>query len=318
MKYIILKIIHRMPTSDTSQSTRTKLLLGKELDTYHRLNLYSPQGGRNPFSQIDLVYKTVGKEIGGCCPSTSAASRPAPTPAPAPAPAPSPPTTIKDCGSFTGAVTIPSIYFSGSRSVTRDTTNNTLTIIIPTSYSNNGSPYGTGNGPIDSSHSGNLISSYATATISQVGGVYQMDIVYTTTYTGGTYTQTATLTLGSTYWPTGQTISSVTYGTSNFIAAFQFDTTGTNINVSGGCFGGASYSSGITTQNSVVAFYINFSNGTSTRVALGSQFRWSGTSNTYTYVFNYTRAELANGPTPSPITGPFTPSSSTGVNTPNV
>jgi hypothetical protein len=302
-----------MPTTDTSQTTRTKLLAGKELTKFSRLNPYSPRGGRYPYSQTDLLYETVGKQVGGCCSTTSAAAS---TSGPAPAPAPS--TTIKDCGSFTGAIPIPSIYFSGSRSVTRDPANNTLTMIIPTSYSNNGAPYGTGNGPIDNQHSGNLISSNATAIISQVGGVYQMDITYTTTYTGGTYTQTATLSLGSTYWPTGQTVTSVTYGSSNFIAAFQFDPTGTNINVSGGCFGGGSYSSGTTTQNSVVAFYINFSNGTSTRVALGSQFRWSGVSNTYTYVFNYTRAELANGTTPSPITGLFTPLSSTGVNTPNV
>jgi uncharacterized repeat protein (TIGR02543 family) len=230
-----------------------------------------------------------------------------------------PGTVIKDCGAFTGAVTIPSIYLSGGRTVYRDTTNNTITITIPTFFSNNGAPYGIGNGPTDTGgpvHSGNLKSSYATATISQVSGVYQINTTYTTAYTGGTYTQTSTLTLGSTYWPTGETISSVTY--SNNPAAFQFDPAGTNINVGGGCFGGASYSSGITTQNSVISFYINFSNGTSTRVALGTQQRWSGTSNPYTYLFNYTRAELANGPTPSPITGPFTPTSSTGVNTPNV
>jgi len=304
-----------MPTADTSQNTRTKILNGKELNTYHRLNPYLPQGGRYPFSQIDLLYESVGGKLGGCCQSTSV-----PASAPAPTPTPTPPSTIKDCGSFTGEISIPSIYFSGTRSVTRNT-NNTLTIRVPTSYSNNGAPYGTGNGPTDTGgpvHSGNLISSNATAIISQVGGVYQMNITYTTTYTGGTYSQTATLTLGSTYWPTGQTVSSVTYGSSNFISAFQFDPTGTNINVNGGCFGGASYSSGVTTQNSVVAFYINFSNGTSTRVALGSQFRWTGTSNPYTYGFNYARAELANGPTPSPITDPFTPSSLIGVNTPNV
>lgn len=300
-----------MPVADTSQNTKTKLLSGKELSKFHRLNPYLPQGGRYPFSQIDVLNENLGKQFGGCCSSTTESSTPA-------APRPALSTTIKDCGSFTGAVSIPSIYFSGSRSVTRDNTNNTITIIIPTVYSNTGAPYGLGNGPIDNSHSGNLISSYATAIISQVAGVYQINTTYTTTYTGGTYTQTSTLTLGSTYWPTGETVSSVTYGSSNFIAAFQFDPTGTNINVSGGCFGGASYSSGVTTQNSVVAFYINFSNGTSTRVTVGSQFRWNGTSNTYTYVFNYTRTELANGPTPSPITGPFTPSSSTGVNTPNV
>jgi hypothetical protein len=304
-----------MPTADMSQTTRTKILRGKELSTYHRLNPYSPEGGTYPFSQTDVVYQTVGKEIGGCCPSTSAAAA-----APASAPAPPPSSTVKDCGSFTGEISIPSIYFSGSRSVTRNNTNNTLTIVIPTSYSNNGSPYGTGNGPIDNLHTGNLISSNATAIISQVGGVYQMDITYTTTYTGGSYTETATLTLGSTYWPTSQTVSSVTYGSSNFIAAFQFDPTGTNINVSGGCFGGASYVGGTqtTTQNSVVAFYINFSDGTSTRVALGSQIRWVGTANTYTLGFNYARAELATGTTPSPITSTFTPTSSTGVNTANV
>jgi uncharacterized repeat protein (TIGR02543 family) len=231
-----------------------------------------------------------------------------------------PGTVIKDCGSFTGAVTIPNIYLSGGRTVYRDTTNNTITIIIPTFYSgiSPGAPYGIGNGPIDNIHSGNLNSSYATATISQVAGVYQINTTYTTAYTGGTYTQTSTLTLGSTYWPTGETISSVTY--SNNPASFQFDTSGTNITVGGGCFGGASYVGGTqtTTQNSVISFYINFSNGTSTRVALGTQQRWTGTANTYTYVFNYTRAELANGPTPSPITDPFSPTSSTGVNTPNV
>jgi uncharacterized repeat protein (TIGR02543 family) len=232
-------------------------------------------------------------------------------------------TAIKDCGNFTGAVTIPNIYLSGGRTVYSDTTNNTITIIIPTFYSgvNPGAPYGAGNGPTDTGgpiHSGNLNSSYATATISQVLGVYQINTTYTTAYTGGTYTQTSTLTLGSTYWPTGQTVSSVTIPAPNNPAAFQFDPAGTNISVSGGCFGGASYIAPVTTQNSVIAFYINFSNGTSTRVALGTQFRWSGTTNPYTYVFNYTRAELANGPTPSPITNPFTPTSSTGVNTPNV
>jgi uncharacterized repeat protein (TIGR02543 family) len=241
-----------------------------------------------------------------------------------------PGTAIKDCGNFTGAVTIPNIYLSGGRTVFRDTTNNTITIIIPTFYSgvSPGAPYGAGNGPTDTGgpvHIGNLNSSYATATISQISGVYQLNTTYTTAYTGGTYTQTSTLSFGSTYWPTSETISSVSYYTSNSIAGFIFDPTssgtpsqpGTNTSVSG-CFGGASYSAPLTTQNSIISFYINFSNGTSTRVALGTQFRWSGTANTYTYVFNYTRAELANGPTPSPITGPFIPSSSTGVNTPNV
>jgi uncharacterized repeat protein (TIGR02543 family) len=234
-----------------------------------------------------------------------------------------PGTVIKDCGSFTGAVSTSNIYLSGGRTVFRDNTTNTITIIIPTLYSgvSPGAPYGTGNGPTDTGgpvHSGNLNSSYATATISQIAGVYQINTTYTTAYTGGTYTQTSTLSFGSTYWPTGQTISSVTIPAPNNPAAFIFDPSGTNITVSGGCFGGASFSSGVTTQNSVISFYINFSNGTSTRVALGTQFRWTGTANPYGYVFNYTRAELANGLTPSPITGTFTPTASTGVNTPNV
>jgi uncharacterized repeat protein (TIGR02543 family) len=235
-----------------------------------------------------------------------------------------PGTAIKDCGSFTGNTQGTSnIYLSGGRTVFRDATTDTITIIIPTLYSgvNPGAPYGTGNGPIDNIHTGNLNSSYATATISQVSGVYQINTTYTTAYSGGTYTQTSTLSFGSTYWPTGQTISTVTIPAPNNPAAFIFDPAGTNISVSGGCFGGASsISSGTvtTTQNSVISFYINFSDGTSTRVALGTQFRWTGTANTYTYVFNYTRAELANGTTPSPITGTFTPTSSTGVNTPNV
>jgi uncharacterized repeat protein (TIGR02543 family) len=230
-----------------------------------------------------------------------------------------PGTAIKDCGNFAGDfVGTSNIYYSGSRTAYRDTVNNTITIIIPTFYSNNGATYGIGNGPIDNTHSGNLKSSYATVTISQVLGVYQMNTTYTTAYTGGTYTQTSTLSLGSTYWPTGETISSVTY--SNNPAAFNFDPTGTNISIGLGCYGSGSYIGGTqtTTQSSVISFYINFSNGTSTRVSVGTQFRWIGTSNTYTYVFNYTRTELANGPTPSPITGPFTPVSSTGVNTPNV
>jgi uncharacterized repeat protein (TIGR02543 family) len=235
-----------------------------------------------------------------------------------------PGTAIKDCGNFTGDTQGTSnIYLSGGRTVFRDNTTNTITIIIPTFYSvSPGAPYGTGNGQIDTAHSGNLKSTYATATISQVLGVYQINITYTAAYTGGTYTQTSTLSLGSTYWPTTETISTVTIPAPNNPAAFQFDPAGTNISVSGGCFGGASAisSSGTTTttQNSVISFYINFSNGTSTRVALGTQQRWTGTANPYTYIFNYTRTELANGTTPSPITGPFTPTSSTGVNTPNV
>ena len=40
-----------MPTQDTSQNTRAKVLSGRELSKFHRLNPYSPQGGRHTFSQ---------------------------------------------------------------------------------------------------------------------------------------------------------------------------------------------------------------------------------------------------------------------------
>jgi uncharacterized repeat protein (TIGR02543 family) len=242
-----------------------------------------------------------------------------------------PGTVIKDCGSFEGGFSGSSIFFTGSRTVYRDTTNNTITITIPTYYSgvSPGPPYGTGNGPTDTggpTHSGNLKSSYATATISQVSSVYQIAITYTTAYTGASYTtQTSPpLSFGSTYWPTGQTISSVTYY--NSPSSFTFNPTssgtvtqpGTNNNFTTGCFGGGSYSSPVTTVSSVASFYINFSNGTTTRVSVGTLFQLNGTGNPYTYVFNYARAELANGPTPSPITGTFTPTASTFINTPNV
>jgi uncharacterized repeat protein (TIGR02543 family) len=238
-----------------------------------------------------------------------------------------PGTVLKDCGSFGGGSGSSSIYLSGGRTVYRDTTNNTITIIIPTFYSGfSGGPYGTGTGPIDTAHIGNLKSTYATATISQIAGVYQINTTYTTAYTGGTYTQTSTLSFGSTYWPTSETISTASYSTNNSLTAFTFDPIpsgipsqpGTNSSPVQGCFGNLGFTSGTTTLSSIVAFYINFSNGTTTRVSLGTQFRWTGVANVYTYVFNYTRAELANGPTPSPITATFTPTVSTAVNTPNV
>jgi uncharacterized repeat protein (TIGR02543 family) len=230
-----------------------------------------------------------------------------------------PGTAIKDCGNGEGSSG--TIYFLNNKTTYRDTTNNIITIIIPTFYSNNGAPYGTGNGPTDTGgplHSGNLKSTYATATILQVLGVYQLNITYTATYTAGTYTQISTLPISSTYWPTSETISTVSYYTNNNISSFTFDPSGANIPNVNACFNGFSNISGTRTQSSIISFYINFSNGTTTRVSVGSMFRWIGSANPYTYVFNYTRAELANGPTPSPITGTFFPLSSTGVNTPNV
>jgi uncharacterized repeat protein (TIGR02543 family) len=63
-----------MPTADTSQTTRIKLLSGREFSNYHRLNPYSPQGGRYAFSQIDLVYENLGKIPGNCCTTTIVSS----------------------------------------------------------------------------------------------------------------------------------------------------------------------------------------------------------------------------------------------------
>jgi hypothetical protein len=70
-----------MPTADYSQTTRAKLLSAKELSKFHRLNPYSPQGGRYPFSQAEVLSENVGNMLGGCCSTTN-------TPASAPAPVP--------------------------------------------------------------------------------------------------------------------------------------------------------------------------------------------------------------------------------------
>ena len=56
-----------MPTADNSQTTRIKLLSGRELTNYHRLNPYSPQGGRYPFSETALLYKNASTTFGECC-----------------------------------------------------------------------------------------------------------------------------------------------------------------------------------------------------------------------------------------------------------
>ena len=60
-----------MPISDTSQTTRTKILAGKELSKFHRLNPYSPQGGRYIFSQTALLNEKLGEIRGGCCSTSS-------------------------------------------------------------------------------------------------------------------------------------------------------------------------------------------------------------------------------------------------------
>jgi uncharacterized repeat protein (TIGR02543 family) len=94
-----------MPTSDTSQTTRTKILAGKTLTEFHRLNQFSPQGGRYTFSQSDLLTKNVGEYLGGCCSTT-------------PGPVPSGTYTVTYLGNTNTGGTVPtdgsSPYSSGS------------------------------------------------------------------------------------------------------------------------------------------------------------------------------------------------------------
>jgi uncharacterized repeat protein (TIGR02543 family) len=100
-----------MPTADYSQTTRTKLLAAKELSKFHRLNPYSPQGGRYPFSQTELLYENLGTILGGCCSTTN-------TPASSPAPAPGSGYTVTYVGNTNTGGTAPtdgsSPYNSGS------------------------------------------------------------------------------------------------------------------------------------------------------------------------------------------------------------
>ena len=242
----------------------------------------------------------------------------------------------KSCGSGTGGSSNADIYNSTSRTAYRDTTNDTITVIIPTYFSTSSiGPYGTGDGPIASPFGagyGNLLSTYATAILSQVAGNYQINVTYTTLWTAGSQVQTAIIILSPPIWPAGETISGITIPTGGAQpASFIFDPSATpSFTVTaGGCFSQISTTtSGINvnaTFAGIIAFYINFSNGTSTRVAVGTEFRW-GTSttipHTYTYTSNYARVELANGPTPgpgpsplfTPYAGTFTPTATTFVN----
>ena len=234
-------------------------------------------------------------------------------------------TVAKSCGAGSGGG---SIMASASRDLYRDNTNNTMTTIIQVQYSDSsGAPYGTGNGPVNIGNSGNMLNSYSRVELSEVTpGVYTFNISYVTNWrdsTGAiqTQTQTDTLTLIPTYWPTGQKIQDVTV--SNSPAGFAFSTSPTpdgSVTVNGGCFTAVSgVSDGTTvveTSSQIIAFYITFNNSpqTTTRVAVGVQTRWSRPASssppyTYTLVYNRTRVELANGATPVPITGSF-PSSS--------
>ena len=244
--------------------------------------------------------------------------------------------------------TSPPQYIWGAQRITnvyRDNTNSTITGIIQYLYNrSNTGPYGTGDGPSDTpptpnplglpSHSGNIKSSLAKVVLSQVGGTYEINITYTAVYTGtGTdipYTTTANLPLTSAYWPVGQTFNTITTSLSPISYTFGTgDTQGSQTeNIISGCQGAGGTScvqpptppACISRVLIITTFYINFSNGTSTRVALTSTTRWNSSAAIMplTYAYNYTRVELASGPT-SNI--PFTttpPTNTTAINTPNV
>jgi hypothetical protein len=229
----------------------------------------------------------------------------------------------KPSGSPVGAVTI-----SSSTNVYRDNTNNTITIII-SGYAGNSEagPFNTGLGPTDSTGNGNLLSTYAIAVLSKVGADYQINTTNITKWTGQTVVQTSQIIMSPIYWPTTENISQVTIpGPATLTpSAFTFDAAaspGPNFPLSaGGCTGGIQQNNAAKTFNQIGAFYITFNNGTTTRVAVGNEFRWTlqGTTNwtqPYNYINNYARVEVANGTTPSPtIEGSFTPISSTGANT---
>jgi uncharacterized repeat protein (TIGR02543 family) len=243
-------------------------------------------------------------------------------------------TLRKTCGGGTsqpsGPPPVPLASFNTTNSY-YDSTTNTLTVILPAYFGNTSSgPFNTGLAPQDNGHTGNLLSTYAVAILSKVGGTYKINTTNVTKWTGQTVVQTSTLDMGfgtgSSYWPTTQELSQVTLQTNVLTpSAFIFDASASpSFSLSnGGCFGGTTKNILNVTFAAVLAFYITFSNGTTTRVAVGNEFRWTlienaGTSQPYTYVNNYARVEVANGATPSPITGTF-PSSgtltSTGVNT---
>jgi hypothetical protein len=59
------------------------------------------------------------------------------------------------------------------------------------------------------------------------------------------------------------------------------------------------------TISPISSFYINFNNGTTTRVAISGQTRWQGTGSPYILNYNRTRIELANGNSPITTGGTF-------------
>ena len=138
-------------------------------------------------------------------------------------------------------------------------------------------------------------------------------MTYNTLWSAGSQVQTASIPLSPTYWPTSQLMSGI--NTNPTPETFIFDS---SFSVASGCYSVVSSSTSDSVVNTayagIIAFNINFNNGTSTRVAVGAVFKWETTTTvprTYTYVSNYTRVELANGPTATP----FVPTSSTFVNT---
>ncbi len=56
-----------MPTIDQSQTTRTKVISGRALSTFKKLNPYSAQGGVSEYSNEIVISKTIGNVLGGCC-----------------------------------------------------------------------------------------------------------------------------------------------------------------------------------------------------------------------------------------------------------
>jgi hypothetical protein len=206
-----------------------------------------------------------------------------------------------------------------------------MTIIIQDQYSDaTWNPCGTGNAYSAPTVNGNILNAYSRVVLSQVSGVYQMDIIYKTNWTGTSEAQTGFISLGSGYWPTTETINDITIITSGLTTPYYFSTdpypsadTPSGVSVpSSGCFSRSSSANGTVsppiglTNALIIEFYINFNNTTTTRVAVGIQNRWNYTVSPAlptSLVYNRTRVELANGPTTSSST--FIPTITTAVNT---
>jgi uncharacterized repeat protein (TIGR02543 family) len=63
-----------MPTADTSQTTRTRLLIGKLLSNFHNVYPDSYEGGKNTFPQSSILLRTLGNISGDCCSQSSSSS----------------------------------------------------------------------------------------------------------------------------------------------------------------------------------------------------------------------------------------------------